>query len=129
VAWLPGERSDVAEVLRGLHALALPSHSEGISNVILEAMATALPVLATSVGGNADLLVSGRTGHLVPPDDVQAMAARLIQLARDPQAAARMGQAGRRRMEARFSLRGMVNAYQTVYDQQIYRARVAPMVA
>lgn len=129
MAWLPGERSDVAEVLRGLHVLALPSHSEGISNVILESMATGLPVLATSVGGNADLLVSGQTGHLVPPDDLQAMAARLTQLACDPQAAARMGQAGRQRMETWFSLRGMVSAYQAVYDHQSHRARVASMSA
>ncbi|MBA3058108.1 TIGR03088 family PEP-CTERM/XrtA system glycosyltransferase, partial [Rhodoferax sp.] len=62
LAWLPGERSDVACILRGLHAFALPSLSEGISNSILEAMASALPVVATAVGGNADLVVQGKTG-------------------------------------------------------------------
>src|SRR5690606_16900106 len=65
LAWLAGERSDVADVMRGLHAFALPSRSEGISNTVLEAMASGLPVAATTVGGNADLVVPGLTGYLV----------------------------------------------------------------
>jgi glycosyltransferase involved in cell wall biosynthesis len=59
LAWLPGERRDVADVMRGLHAFVLPSIAEGISNTILEAMASALPVIATDVGGNADLVQAG----------------------------------------------------------------------
>ena len=57
--WLAGMRSDVPVVLRGLHVFVLPSRAEGISNTILEAMASGLPVLATSVGGNAELVVEG----------------------------------------------------------------------
>ncbi len=125
LAWLPGERTDVAEVLRGLHAFALPSLAEGISNAILEAMATGLPVLATGVGGNADLVVQGKTGHIVSCADPSAMALRLAQLACEPQRAAEMGRAGRQRMEARFDLPTMVATYQSVYDLQLGHTRSA----
>ncbi len=95
----------------------LPSLGEGISNTILEAMATALPVLATRVGGNAELVVAGETGMLVPPGDVPALAQGLVALAGDPQTARRLGAAGRERVEQRFSLPAMVAAYQGLYDR------------
>jgi sugar transferase (PEP-CTERM/EpsH1 system associated) len=129
LAWLPGDRVDVPDVMRGLHAFALPSLSEGISNAILESMASGLPVLATDVGGNADLVLAGQTGHLVPSGDVHGMALRLVQLAGDTQRAMEMGRAGRARMEARFSLGAMVAAYQAVYDQQCRRACAVPTLA
>jgi glycosyltransferase involved in cell wall biosynthesis len=116
LAWLPGERADVPAVMRGLHAFALPSLAEGISNTILEAMASGLPVLATVVGGNADLVEQGATGLLVPPADVEAMARALVHLADDPAQAVAMGRAGRAAVEARFSLQAMVSAYQSLYD-------------
>ena len=74
LAWLPGERADVPEVMRGLDCFVLPSLAEGISNTILEAMASGLPVLATDVGGNAEL-VGSATGELVPSGDAEALAA------------------------------------------------------
>lgn len=123
LAWLPGERSDVAEVLRGLHAFALPSLAEGISNTILEAMASGLPVVATAVGGNADLVAQGQTGAIVPAADPQAMARSLVALASNPQRARDLGQAGRMRAQADFSMQAMVSTYQSVYDQQLRRAR------
>ena len=119
LAWLPGERSDVPEVLRGLHLFVLPSRAEGISNTILEAMACGLPVLATAVGGNADLVVDGATGEIVPPGDAGTMAARMVAFATDPGRAAAMGLAGRRRVEDRFSLQAMVAAYQALYDRHL----------
>ena len=121
LAWLPGERSDVADIMRGLHAFALPSLGEGISNTILEAMAGALPVVATAVGGNADLVVHGQTGFITPPADPQAMAQQLVALASNPWQAQRMGQAGRQRVLANFSMQAMVSTYQRVYDQQLKR--------
>jgi glycosyltransferase involved in cell wall biosynthesis len=117
LAWLPGERSDVPAVMRGLHCFALPSLAEGISNTILEAMACGLPVLATAVGGNADLLRAGETGLLVPAADPQAMAEAMVGLARDPARADAMGRAGRARVEQCFSMAAMVKTYQSVYDQ------------
>ena len=119
LAWLPGERNDVADIMRGLHVFALPSLAEGISNTILEAMASGLPVIATAVGGNADLVVEGQTGYLVPSADPQAMAHQLVALASDPERARSLGQAGRQRVLATFSMQAMVSTYQSVYDQHL----------
>ena len=123
LAWLPGERSDVANIMRGLHAFALPSLAEGISNTILEAMASALPVLATAVGGNADLVEVGKTGHIVPAADPNAMAQHLVGLCSGPEHARAMGEAGRQRVLAHFSMQAMVSTYQAVYDRQMQRVR------
>lgn len=119
LAWLPGERADVPDVMRGLDCFVLPSLAEGISNTILEAMACALPVLATEVGGNAELVVTGRTGRLVPAGDVQALAAGLVDMAGERAGAAAMGRAGRERVEQQFSLRSMVASYQSLYDRML----------
>ena len=117
LAWLPGERADVPDVMRALDGFVLPSLAEGISNTILEAMATALPVLATRVGGNAELVAEGETGDIVPAGDVEALAAALIRLSTDPVRAATMGRAGRVRVEKLFSLPAMVQAYRDLYDR------------
>jgi glycosyltransferase involved in cell wall biosynthesis len=124
LAWLPGERSDVPQLMRGLHAFVLPSVAEGISNTILEAMASALPVIATDVGGNADLLADGETGEILPASDPQGMADCMIRLATDPERAVRMGRAGRERVIRKFSMASMVAAYRAVYDQQLRRAGI-----
>jgi sugar transferase (PEP-CTERM/EpsH1 system associated) len=122
LAWLPGERSDVPAVMRSFSAFVLPSLAEGISNTVLEAMACGLPVVATDVGGNADLVAHESTGTIVPADDVGALARAIVTLAGNPAAACAMGAAGRARAEAQFSLRGMVAAYQDVYETQLRRA-------
>lgn len=121
LAWLPGERTNVPEVMRGLDGFVLPSLAEGISNTILEAMASGLPVLATNVGGNADLIVAGETGAIVPSADVEALAAGLLQMAGDLGHSAALGRRGRAVAERRFSLPVMVAAYQGLYDQLIAR--------
>ncbi len=126
LAWLPGERSDVPEQMRGFDAFVLPSLAEGISNTILEAMATGLPVIATAVGGNGELVGAGRCGHLVPSDDVDAMARVMVATARDPAAAAALGRAARAEVETRFSLQAMVNAYHGVYDDALRAVGAAP---
>jgi sugar transferase (PEP-CTERM/EpsH1 system associated) len=117
LAWLPGERTDVPDVMRGLDCFVLPSIAEGISNTILEAMASGLPVLATAVGGNGELVEDGQTGALVPAGDIEAMAAGIVRMASDPAHAAVLGRAGRARAEARFSLPAMVGAYQALYER------------
>jgi sugar transferase (PEP-CTERM/EpsH1 system associated) len=125
LAWLPGERDDVDAILRGLHCFVLPSLAEGLSNTILEAMASALPVIATEVGGNVELVARGRSGELVPVGDVEALAARLADMADDPVRAALMGRAGRAEVEARFGLEAMVAAYQALYESQLKRGDAA----
>ncbi len=125
LAWLPGERSDVAEIMGGLDCFVLPSLAEGISNTILEAMASGLPVIATAVGGNADLVTSGITGQIVPAGDPEALAEQLVKLAKAPSQAKTMGQLGRERVEERFSMNAMVAAYLNTYDKLLGRSGVA----
>jgi sugar transferase (PEP-CTERM/EpsH1 system associated) len=117
LAWLPGERSDVAEVMRGLDCFVLPSLAEGISNTILEAMSSGLPVIATAVGGNADLIDPGVTGLLVPAGDAVALGDAVRVMAGDGCRSRAMGSAGRRRVEREFSLAAMVGAYQVLYER------------
>lgn len=117
LAWMAGERSDVPDVMRALDCFVLPSLAEGISNTILEAMASGLPVLATAVGANGELVIEGRSGHLVPAGDVEALAAGLVAMATNPALSAEMGRVGRERVEQCFSLPAMVEAYEGIYQQ------------
>lgn len=120
-AWLPGERSDVPDVMRGLDCFVLPSLAEGISNTILEAMACGLPVIATDVGGNSELIEAGKTGVVVPAGDVPAMAREIIGLAKQREKARTMGLDGRKRVEQTFSMTAMVKQYQDLYDRCLKR--------
>ncbi|MCZ7566028.1 MAG: TIGR03088 family PEP-CTERM/XrtA system glycosyltransferase [Burkholderiales bacterium] len=115
-SWLPGERSDIPAVLRGIDCFVLPSLAEGISNTILEAMATALPVIATRVGGNAELVDDGTSGVLVPAADSDSLARAILRYAKAPELARRHGAAGRRRVEHLFSLDRMVERYSAFYE-------------
>ncbi|HQW21185.1 MAG TPA: TIGR03088 family PEP-CTERM/XrtA system glycosyltransferase [Rhodocyclaceae bacterium] len=117
LAWLPGERNDIPDVMRGLDGFVLPSLAEGISNTILEAMASGLPVIATNVGGNADIVTAGSTGEIVPSADPEAMAQQIILFATQPDLAKNMGNTGRSTIEQRFSMEAMVTAYEGVYDK------------
>jgi sugar transferase (PEP-CTERM/EpsH1 system associated) len=114
-AWLPGSRDDVAELLRAMDVFVLGSRREGISNTILEAMATALPAIVTATGGNVELVRDGECGWHVPPGDPSAIAARVVEYARDPALRARHGAASRARVEAEFSLAGMLRRYESLY--------------
>ncbi|MGX2039745.1 TIGR03088 family PEP-CTERM/XrtA system glycosyltransferase [Methylocaldum sp. MU1018] len=117
LAWMPGERSDIADILRGLDIFVLPSQAEGISNTILEAMATGLPIVATDVGGNSELVADGVTGTLVPPRDPGAMAEALVAYLDDRGTISAHGRAGLERVREFFSLDGMVGRYLEVYDE------------
>ncbi len=116
LTWLPGARDDVPELLRAMDVFALPSQAEGISNTILEAMACGLPVVATEVGGNAELVVEGETGRLVPASDPEALAAAMREFIENPERMNACGAAGRRRVEEQFSMAAMAAAYLQVYD-------------
>ena len=121
ITWLAGERSDVPEVMRALDVFALPSRAEGISNTILEAMASGLPVVATDVGGNAELVAAGETGLLVPPEDPQRMAEALLRYTADAALRQSHGAAGRQRVERNFSIDNMVARYTSLYEQLLHR--------
>ena len=113
--WFAGERPDVPDIMRGLDCFALPSLAEGVSNTVLEAMASGLPVVATRVGGNADLMVDGMTGRLVPRADSVALAGAILAYVADPAAARRHGKAGRHHVAREFSLERMVRRYERLY--------------
>ncbi len=123
LVWLPGERADVPELLRAMDVFVLPSLGEGTSNTILEAMASGLPVVATRVGGNPELVEDARTGALTPPADPIAMASAIRPYLEDAGRVASHGEAGRNKALAQFSLAAMVNGYMSVYDAVLNRKR------
>jgi glycosyltransferase involved in cell wall biosynthesis len=113
-----GGISDLRAFLRDADLFVLPSRSEGFSNAIVEAMAAALPVVATDVGGNAEAVLDGVTGRIVPPEDSEALAAGIREVLADAERAKTMGQAGRQRVAERFTTEAMMRqltaAYQSV---------------
>ena len=110
VVWA-GYRTDVPSVIKALDLLVLPSYVEGAPNVVLEAMSAAKPVVATAVSGTPELVDHGTTGLLVPPYQPGQLAQAIINLASDPAARARMGAAGRERVQTRFRVDSMVEQY------------------
>jgi glycosyltransferase involved in cell wall biosynthesis len=97
-------RNDISSVIRSFDIFALSSLMEGISLSLLEAMASRKPVVVTDVGGNPEVVVDGVTGFLVPPKEPQKMADAIVKIMQNPELAQKMGEAGRRRVEAKFSL-------------------------
>jgi glycosyltransferase involved in cell wall biosynthesis len=110
-----GVRQDVPELLAGMDALMISSYREGLSIAILEAMAAGVPVVATDVGGNSELVESGVTGYLVPSGDVAALARDLSRVVEEPEHATRMRDSARRKVQAAFSMRSMVAAHEALY--------------
>ncbi|MXS81249.1 TIGR03088 family PEP-CTERM/XrtA system glycosyltransferase [Nitrosomonas sp. GH22] len=117
LAWLPGERSDIPQLMQAMDLFVLPSLAEGVSNTILEAMASGLPVVATRVGGNAELVLEGETGCLVSSGDPAALAQVIDKYYQDDAMAHRHGRRAREIIEQQFSMHAMTNGYLAVYDQ------------
>jgi sugar transferase (PEP-CTERM/EpsH1 system associated) len=111
-----GERKDVADLMRAVDLFVLPSIAEGISNTVLEAMASGLPVVATDVGGNAELVVHGATGFLIDSGDEEALADTLVRCANSQADILTIGREARSRSERLFSLDAMVNRYAELYE-------------
>jgi glycosyltransferase involved in cell wall biosynthesis len=118
---LPGFRKDLDQLLPWASILALPSLTEGLPNVVLEAMAARVPVVATAAGGTPELVTDGVTGHLVPPRDAAALGERLLRLLRSASARREMGETGCGRVERHFTFQAQSAAY-----QQVFRAVVEP---
>lgn len=119
--WLPGSRNDIPELLRAMDVFVLPSLAEGICNTVLEAMASGLPVIATDVGGNPDLVEAGKTGSLIAAGNPGAMAESLAAYLVDDERRSREGHAARQRAEQEFSMEAMVSGYMRVYDRVLHR--------
>lgn len=111
-----GFRRGVPEILSEVTVGALPSLSEATSNALLEAMAAGVPVVATRVGGNPEVVEDGVTGLLVPPGDPGALARAICDLLANPELAARFGRAGRRRVIQAFSLERMIRETEGLYS-------------
>jgi glycosyltransferase involved in cell wall biosynthesis len=110
-----GQVRDIPALLGTASLFVLPSLSEGVSLTLLEAMARGLPVVATCVGGNPEVVVHEETGLLVPARDPAALAQAVLRLRRDPDGCRRLGLAGRRRVESLFDIRRMVARYEALY--------------
>jgi L-malate glycosyltransferase len=120
-----GERSDVREILKEVNLAVLPSLSEGLSNALLEAMAAGLPVVATDVGGNPEIVKDGKTGFLVRAGDTEALSNAMIRILESPELRIRFGEEGYRRVEAHFSLASTVRKTEELYtsllEQRMWR--------
>lgn len=114
---LLGERTDIPQLLGEAGFFVSTSLTEGISLTLLEAMAIGLPVVATSVGGNPEIILHGTTGSLVPPKDSIAVAEAIASLCNNQSAWLRMGRAGRERVVENFDVRRMARDYEQLYHE------------
>ncbi len=114
-----GVRHDVADLMAAADAFVLSSLSEGLSVTLLEAMAAGLPIAATDVGGNGEVVEHHVTGLLSPRGDAQQLARHMLHLLRDPALARAMGQAGRDRLLAHFTQQRMHDAYADLYQRML----------
>jgi glycosyltransferase involved in cell wall biosynthesis len=114
---LLGERNDIPEVLKACDLFTLTSVAEGISNTILEAMASALPVVATRVGGNPELVDDGINGYLVSAGDMAGLTAAYESYLYNPNLRDLHGRNARTRVEQKFSLERMANQYARLYQE------------
>lgn len=110
-----GFRSDASAIMRHFDVFCLPSLSEGLSAAIMEAMANYLPVVATRVGGNSELVIEGETGLLVEPGDPGFLADALEKLLRSPDLISKMGDAGRQRIERHFTSAAKLAGFENLY--------------
>ncbi|MFC4930693.1 TIGR03088 family PEP-CTERM/XrtA system glycosyltransferase [Massilia sp. GCM10023247] len=118
---LPGARSDIADIMRGFSIFVLPSHSEATPVVILEAMATALPVVASRVGGIPQLVLDQQTGLLADPENTASFVDAISTYINDPQLRKEHGAAGRAHIKKSYSVDAMVAGYDALYTRHMGR--------
>jgi len=125
---LPGFRGDLDQLMPCADLFVLPSFTEGLPNVVLEAGAAGVPVVATAVGGTPEVVDDGITGYLVPPGDPPSLAERIAQLLADPDRRREMGEAGRDHVQRHFTFEAQAAAYLNLFAEMGIR-RVPAMVA
>jgi glycosyltransferase involved in cell wall biosynthesis len=114
-----GFRDDVKDLLKTFDIFVLPSLYEGLPNVVLEAMATGLPVVATAVDGTAELIVNDQTGFLIPPKNPHELSEKISHLLADSNRRQCFGQKGRERVEQHYSLEKQVAGFQDLYESYV----------
>jgi glycosyltransferase involved in cell wall biosynthesis len=114
---MAGQITDVAHYFALADVFVLPSHSEGSPNVLLEAMAAGLPIVATNVGGIPDAVTTGEQALLVPPSQPQALAAAIRRLLGDPALVSRLAASARDRATAQFSPEARVKTIASIYQR------------
>ena len=112
-----GERTDLADLLPAFDLFVLPSRSEGLSNALLEAMAEGIPVVASRVGGNTEVIEHGLSGLLFEVDNPASLAGHLAKLLRNPEGAMRLGLQGRERVQKEFPVEKMLQGYRNLYER------------
>ncbi len=116
---LLGFRKDVNKLLQLIDVFVLSSTSEGLPLSVIEAMASSKPVVATNVGGLPEIVVHDQTGYLVEPQNARALAEKLIFFLENEALRNRMGQAGRKVIEEKYSLKTMIDNYQNLYENLV----------
>ena len=111
-----GLRDDIPEIMSRSDIFVLPSHSEGLSNALMEAMASGCACVASEVGGNQFLVQNGVSGFLFPPGDHEALRAHVQRLLDDPAKRQQLGAAARERMEKLFDWTVVGKQYQSLFD-------------
>jgi glycosyltransferase involved in cell wall biosynthesis len=117
------KREQLPEVYRNADVFLLPSREEGMANVLMEAMSAGLPVIATRIAGSDEAVVEGTTGTLVASEDISALAHALEALIRDASARARMGRAGRARVESTYSWPAIADQWLDIVERIIHNHR------
>jgi glycosyltransferase involved in cell wall biosynthesis len=116
-----GNRRDVPELLGAMDIFVLPSHSEGVSLAVLEAMAAGLPVIVSAVGGLPEIIHHEETGLLIPPKDAEALAGSLARLLENPDLAKRLGEKAREHIQEKYSLERLAQVVNAAYDELVKR--------
>lgn len=119
--FLPGFRIDLQALYHDIDIFMLPSFTEGLPNVALEAFAAKKPIIASLVGGNPEVVQDEVSGYLTSPDDFSAMEARIIKLAADKSLRSKMGEAGQRFVEDRFAFEAQTRCYEQLYERIVTR--------
>jgi glycosyltransferase involved in cell wall biosynthesis len=114
---LSGFRADLDRFLPHFDLLALPSYTEGLPNVVLEAFAAGVPVVGTAVGGTMEVIEDGVSGHLVPPGDADAMAERIAALLAEAEKLPEMGRKGRWRVQEKFGFTTQARLYHELFEK------------
>lgn len=126
---MPGFRTDLDSLIAAADVVVLPSFTEGLPNVALEASAAGVPVVATAVGGTPEVIADGETGFLVPPGQPAAIAAKLNQLVNDSVLRSRFGAAGKQRMIDRFTFDAQADAYMQLFAELLPQRLCVPLAA